>query len=344
MSIARRIRLLVLIAILAALVIFYIVNGPEQTKNSAFYTRTVALMEAKARGHTGPLASSHQQHQLEAKGGPYAELLRKRGSRNGKPGSSTGSVKNHDDEKHAGAEDNAHRDQQAKEGRQDGQKRLMDIDEDLRERLKEAEMAAKKSADDKYRALKDIESEVNREREARLAEQEENEKPNAGNEKSIAGRKKMSVDDARPGSRSHQLPVPGSDDEDPEEARVRRIFVEILSHSPVTIFSKSFCPFSGKAKHILLQAYSILPPPHVVEVDLHKDGRALQELLQKTTGRRTVPNVLIRGKSMGGGDETELLWKSGELPARIKQIGGKKIESIKMNYAWGEHGKKKDGT
>ena len=338
MSLARRIRLLVLVAIVAALVIFYVANGPEQTRNSEFYTRTVTLMEAKARGEH-PAAQPHQQHQRREGDSDKAGHPDERAGHADRQGHSKAGTANKDDKRHANAEGKDKSQGESKRGHE-GQQRLMDTDEDLRERLREAEKVAKKSADDKYRALQDIEFEVNREREVRLAEQEERDAaadPAGAKEKSVAGRKKLGADE-------RHKPIPGSKDEDPEEARLRRVFVEILTQSPLTIFSKSYCPYSAKAKHILLQAYSILPPPHVVELDLHEDGRALQELLVKTTGRRTVPNVLIRGKSMGGGDETELLWKSGELPARIKQIGGKKVESIKMNFAWGEQGGRRDAA
>ena len=42
-------------------------------------------------------------------------------------------------------------------------------------------------------------------------------------------------------------------------------------------------------------------------------GPAVQALLNSFTGRRTVPNVFINGKSIGGGDETVALHRNGEL-------------------------------
>lgn len=38
------------------------------------------------------------------------------------------------------------------------------------------------------------------------------------------------------------------------------------------------------------------------------------------TGRRTVPNVFIRGHSIGGGDDTERLFYSGELAEMVRDI------------------------
>lgn len=97
--------------------------------------------------------------------------------------------------------------------------------------------------------------------------------------------------------------------EEEEQSRLRSLVTEIFSRSPVNIFSKTYYPHSLKGKHILLEAHTITPKPHVVELDIHPDGLALQGLLAKTTGRRTVPNILVNGKSIGSGDETAILWR-----------------------------------
>jgi glutaredoxin len=93
----------------------------------------------------------------------------------------------------------------------------------------------------------------------------------------------------------------------------------------VIIFSKSYCPFSKKAKGILLDKYKIVPAPYVVELDQHPHGSEIQDELQRTTGRRTVPNVLINGRSIGGGDDVAELDTSGHLVDKVRSIGGKRI-------------------
>ncbi|MCJ1448677.1 MAG: hypothetical protein MMC23_009194, partial [Stictis urceolatum] len=52
--------------------------------------------------------------------------------------------------------------------------------------------------------------------------------------------------------------------------------------------------------------------------------------LQKITGRRTVPNVLVSGTSIGGGADVEALHQPGELIAKIKELGGKRIVEAKV--------------
>lgn len=93
----------------------------------------------------------------------------------------------------------------------------------------------------------------------------------------------------------------------------------------VIIFSKSYCPYSKKAKDILLKKYSIDPEPFVVELDKHELGAQLQAKLGELTHRRTVPNILINGISIGGGDDIADMDDKGTLIAQIKKIGQKKI-------------------
>jgi glutaredoxin len=97
----------------------------------------------------------------------------------------------------------------------------------------------------------------------------------------------------------------------------------------VIIFSKSYCPFSKKAKSILLDKYDITPRPFVVELDSHRIGKDLQDLLGETTGRKTVPNVIVNGKSIGGGDEIAAMDQSDELASKLQNLGGKWIREVK---------------
>lgn len=49
------------------------------------------------------------------------------------------------------------------------------------------------------------------------------------------------------------------------------------------------------------------------------------------TGRKTVPNVMINGKSIGGGDDTAALDDSGTLIEKIKSLGGKQMQLVEKN-------------
>uniref|UniRef100_A0A093V431 60S ribosomal protein L9-B n=1 Tax=Talaromyces marneffei PM1 TaxID=1077442 RepID=A0A093V431_TALMA len=115
--------------------------------------------------------------------------------------------------------------------------------------------------------------------------------------------------------------------EEEEEREASAELDSILKRSPIIVFSKSYCPFSRKAKSILNQ-YNIVPALYIVELDKHALGPQLQKLLGKITGRRTVPNVLVNGISIGGGDDVEALDRDDELISKIKSIAGKSIMEI----------------
>lgn len=99
------------------------------------------------------------------------------------------------------------------------------------------------------------------------------------------------------------------------------------------IFSKSYCPHSKKAKHILLEKYNIVPRPYVVELDLNPMGEKLQAFLHKSTGRRTVPNVLLMGKSIGGGDEMQELDETDALVTKVREMGGSRVTEVEHRDA-----------
>ena len=77
----------------------------------------------------------------------------------------------------------------------------------------------------------------------------------------------------------------------------------------------------------------------MVELDQHPLGAGLQALLADSTGRRTVPNVLINGVSVGGGDEVAQLDSSHTLIEKVRDLGGKKMLDVRLRpIADGDHG------
>jgi hypothetical protein len=58
-------------------------------------------------------------------------------------------------------------------------------------------------------------------------------------------------------------------------------------------------------------------------------GPLLQRALAQMTGRSTVPNVLLMGKSLGGGDEMQALDEEGGLVEKWRELGGSRITGVK---------------
>ncbi len=73
-----------------------------------------------------------------------------------------------------------------------------------------------------------------------------------------------------------------------------------------------------------------MPAPFVVELDQHPLGAALQAELARTTKRATVPNVLVNGKPIGGGDEIAAFDAQGELLKTLRKMAGKRLVEAKL--------------
>ncbi|CAN6848774.1 hypothetical protein Bca4012_048260 [Brassica carinata] len=83
-----------------------------------------------------------------------------------------------------------------------------------------------------------------------------------------------------------------------------------ISSHKIVIFSKSYCPYCRRAKSVFGELDQV---PHVVELDEREDGWNVQSALGEIVGRRTVPQVFINGKHIGGSDDTVEAHESGEL-------------------------------
>jgi len=197
-------------------------------------------------------------------------------------------------------------------------------------RLKEAEEAAKRAADKKGDEFhgEDVKEKVLSDKKAK--EDEKAKVDVAEGERSVAGRKSMKGSGSSEIVLKDKEPVKEQKPETEEDHKVKNEFNDILKRSPIIIFSKTFCPYSRKAKSILLNSYKISPPPYVVELDEHPLGPQLQAQLAEMTGRRTVPNILINGRSIGGGDDVQDLHESGKLIEKVKSMGGKRMEVSKV--------------
>ncbi|CAN8300827.1 unnamed protein product [Cochlearia groenlandica] len=96
----------------------------------------------------------------------------------------------------------------------------------------------------------------------------------------------------------------------------------ISSHN-IVIFSKSYCPYCKRAKSVFKELDQV---PHVVELDEREDGWSIQSALGEIVGRRTVPQVFINGKHIGGSDDTVDAHESGELAKLLGVSGNTRAE------------------
>ncbi|TMA88599.1 MAG: glutaredoxin 3 [Deltaproteobacteria bacterium] len=81
---------------------------------------------------------------------------------------------------------------------------------------------------------------------------------------------------------------------------------------PVRIYTTQTCPYCVRAKR-LLQKKSV---PYQ-EIDVSWDDEARLRLMQ-ATGRRTVPQIFIGEKHVGGSDDLHALEERGELDGLLQ--------------------------
>lgn len=80
----------------------------------------------------------------------------------------------------------------------------------------------------------------------------------------------------------------------------------------VEIYTKSFCPYCWRAKHLLDSkgvAYE--------EIAVDFGGETRQQMIQRANGRMTVPQIFIAGHHIGGCDDLVALEHQGRLDELI---------------------------
>jgi glutaredoxin 3 len=76
----------------------------------------------------------------------------------------------------------------------------------------------------------------------------------------------------------------------------------------VTMYSGNPCPFCAAAK-ALLKTKDV----QIEEFDIWKDPTKAKEMLQRTNGARSIPQIFIGDYHVGGNDQLQAANKSGEL-------------------------------
>lgn len=76
----------------------------------------------------------------------------------------------------------------------------------------------------------------------------------------------------------------------------------------IEIYSTSYCPYCIRAKQ-LLDAKNV----DYSEIDVTGDDGARLALVERSGGRRTVPQIFINGEPIGGYDDLRVLEESGDL-------------------------------
>ncbi|PYH38007.1 glutaredoxin [Aspergillus neoniger CBS 115656] len=91
----------------------------------------------------------------------------------------------------------------------------------------------------------------------------------------------------------------------------------LINENGVVVFSKSYCPYCQASKNLLNELgakYTAL------ELDQLPDGADLQDALQEISSQRTVPNIFISQKHIGGNSDLQSK-KGAELQGLLEAAG-----------------------
>ena len=76
----------------------------------------------------------------------------------------------------------------------------------------------------------------------------------------------------------------------------------------VEIYSKMFCPYCSRAKKLLADK-----GVEFEEYEISMDAPKRAEMIQRASGRHTVPQIFIDGRHVGGSDDLAALERDGKL-------------------------------
>jgi glutaredoxin 3 len=81
-----------------------------------------------------------------------------------------------------------------------------------------------------------------------------------------------------------------------------------VSNANVVMYSTGFCGYCDRAR-ALLQRKGV----NVTEIKVDEDASQREAMLKRSGGRRTVPQIFIGERHVGGYDELAALERAGEL-------------------------------
>ncbi|OTB18651.1 hypothetical protein K445DRAFT_314526 [Daldinia sp. EC12] len=92
----------------------------------------------------------------------------------------------------------------------------------------------------------------------------------------------------------------------------------IIDETAVVVFSKTTCPFCYASKSLLNHLGARY---RSLELDRVRDGSAIQDALAEISGQRTVPNIYIGKKHIGGNADLQAKYEKGELRNLLAEAG-----------------------
>ncbi|KAH0863511.1 hypothetical protein HID58_080722 [Brassica napus] len=100
-------------------------------------------------------------------------------------------------------------------------------------------------------------------------------------------------------------------------SRMEESVKKTVTENVVVVYSKTWCSYCIEVKTLFKR---LGVQPLVIELDeLGPQGPQLQKVLERLTGQRTVPNVFVGGKHIGGCTDTVKLKRKGDLALMLAE-------------------------
>ena len=85
--------------------------------------------------------------------------------------------------------------------------------------------------------------------------------------------------------------------------------------SDIVVYSSPFCPYCFMAKKLLAKK-----GVEFEEIDVVADPKRRQEMIDKASGRKTVPQIFIGETHVGGNDDLQALERAGKLDPLLSAV------------------------
>ncbi|HTB29969.1 MAG TPA: glutaredoxin 3 [Steroidobacteraceae bacterium] len=85
-----------------------------------------------------------------------------------------------------------------------------------------------------------------------------------------------------------------------------------MSRPTIVVYTTGWCPYCQRARSLLTEKGL-----EIKEINVEEDGKLREEMIARS-GRRTVPQIFIGDKHVGGCDDLYALDGSGELDRLIQ--------------------------
>jgi glutaredoxin 3 len=82
----------------------------------------------------------------------------------------------------------------------------------------------------------------------------------------------------------------------------------------IEVYTTTYCPYCVRAKN-LLKSKGVA----FTEIDVTEDDELREKMIEMAGGRRTVPEIFINGKIVGGYDELKALDDAGQLDGLLAE-------------------------